>query len=86
MNYINDNNVELELTDKQYNEITKLLGLALSPKQVYAIHKEYSKSINEDWCGIPDDPCTESTYKNFAHLVLQEKTYQEIEDIWNERK
>ncbi len=86
VSYVNDNNVEIELTNIMYEELVKVIGLALSPKQVYAIHKEYSKSINEDWCGIPDDPCSESTYKNLAHLVLQNKTYQEIEDIWNERK
>lgn len=83
MNYINDNQVELELTEEQYEDIVKLLGLALSPKQVYAIHKEYSKGIHEEWSKTPDDPSSDVVYRNIAQLVLQNKTYQEIEDIWN---
>ena len=83
MNYINDNQVELELTDKQYNEIIKLLGLALSPKQVYAIHKEYS---NGEWANMPMCIHEVSLYHKTAIETLGKYSYQEIEDIWNKRK
>ena len=83
MYYVNDNNKQLELDDIQYEELVKVIGLALSPKQVYAIHKEYSKQQGEEWCEIPDCSHTLNIYKNIAVLTLQEKTYQDIEDIWN---
>ena len=70
MNYINDNNKELELTEKQFEEIRKLLQLELSPKQVYLIHKEYSKDKKEEWSQLPSSLDEVKQYRKQAIKTL----------------
>jgi len=83
MNYINDNQTELELTEEQYEDIVKLLGLALSPKQVYTIHKEYSKIKNSNWTSLPITLEDIKLYHKVSRETLSKYTYNQIEDIWN---
>ena len=86
MNYINDNNKELELTEKQFEEIKKLLQLELSPKQIYIIHKEYSKNKNEEWSQLTSNLDEVKQYHKQAIETLAQHTYDEIENVWNKNE
>lgn len=83
MHYINDNSKELELTEKQFEEIKKLLQLELSPKQIYMIHKEYSKDKKEEWSQLPSNLDEVKQYHKQAIETLAQYTYDEIENNWN---